>query len=74
MSTARNIITIIAPTVEAAMRQFHERGLAAEGYSIYSPIERHEFSVVSQEGSDALFAGEKMFAATFTRGGTASPR
>jgi hypothetical protein len=60
-------ITIIAPSLEAAMQQFAQRGLSQQGYAISSPVMRTEFTLVTKGGSDRLFGGEALFAATFTR-------
>lgn len=60
-------LTIIAPTAGAAMAQFKARGLAREGYCITGKIGRHQFSLVSGDGSTELFSGGGMIAATFSR-------
>lgn len=60
-------ITIIAPTANEAMAQFKARGLAAQGFSITGRIGRHQFTLVGGEGTQELFFGAGMIAATFSR-------
>jgi len=62
-----DFITIIAPTADAAMRQFHEQGLDQAGYAIASQVGRHDFQVVSAEGTKPLAAASGMYAAIFMR-------
>lgn len=62
-----DFITIIAPTADAAMRQFHEQGLDRAGYAIASQIGRHSFQVVSAAGTTPLFEDAGMYAAIFMR-------
>jgi hypothetical protein len=66
-SDREEYLTIIAPTASEAMAQFSARGLAAQGYAIAGKIGRHRFSLVGNEDSTDLFAGNGMIAATFMR-------
>lgn len=67
VSEREEYLTIIAPTANAAMAQFKTRDLAAQGYAIAGKIGRHQFSLVDGQGSQALFSGEGLVAATFSR-------
>ena len=66
-SEREEYLTIIAPNASAAMAQFKAQDLAAQGYAIAGKIGRHQFSLVGAEGSTALFSGEGLIAATFSR-------
>lgn len=66
-SEREEYLTIIAPTAIEAMAQFKRRGLDTLGYAIAGKIGRHQFSLVSGEGSTELFSGDGMIAATFSR-------
>jgi SLT domain-containing protein len=70
-TTREEYVTIIAATPGAAMAQFKARGLAAEGYAIAGPIGRHRFALVAESGTEELFAGTDLVAATFSRRVTA---
>ena len=49
------------------MAQFKARDLAAQGYAIAGKIGRHQFSLVDGSGGSALFSGDGLIAATFSR-------
>ncbi|MEM1399850.1 MAG: hypothetical protein AAGF58_08210 [Pseudomonadota bacterium] len=63
-------ITIIAPTLKAAMDRFRETGLAKQGYSIAGPVGRHQFAFAGETDSAEMFDGMPMIAATFFRPAT----
>ncbi len=60
-------ITIIASDAADAMRQFRQQGLDRQGYSIVHRMGAHRFSVVTGDTPTALFGGQAMIAATFSR-------
>ena len=60
-------VTIIARTIEDAMRQYRAQGLDRDGYTIAHKVGRHRFSMVDGGTAGDLFAGENMLAATFVR-------
>ena len=60
-------ITIIAPSVREAMRQFKERGLDVLGYAIVGKVVRQQFSLVGGEGTSDMFEGAPMVSATWRR-------
>jgi hypothetical protein len=64
---AEDYVTIIAPSIAEAMAQFRARGLAAAGYAIVGPVDRHRFTLATGTGSIDLFAESPMVAATFRR-------
>ena len=66
-SEREEYLTIIAPNASAAMAQFKAQDLAAQGYAIAGKIGRHRFSLVDGSGSSALFSGDGLIAATFSR-------
>ena len=66
-SEREEYLTIIAPTAGEAMAQFKARGLDAQGYAIAGKIGRHQFSLVDGSGGSALFSGDGLIAATFSR-------
>ncbi|WP_137150422.1 hypothetical protein [Devosia sp. FKR38] len=67
ISEREEYLTIIAPTASQAMAQFKAQGLDTQGYAITGKIGRHQFSLVGEEGSTSLFAGDGLIAATFSR-------
>lgn len=60
-------ITIVAPTIDDVMQEFHTSDLASQGYSIAGRVGRHKFSYAEGTNKSELFEGVRMFAATFTR-------
>ncbi len=60
-------ITIIAPSVKEAMEQFKKKGLDSLGYAIAGKIVRQQFSLINSNGSEQMFDGKPMFAATWVR-------
>ena len=63
-------VTIIAPSLEAVMGQFRDRGLGALGFAITGPAARHQFAFAGQGrsgGYSEMFDGVAMVAATFRR-------
>jgi len=60
-------ITIIAPSVREAMRQFKERGLDALGYAIVGQVVRQQFSLVGLNETKDMFEGNTMVSATWKR-------
>ena len=66
-SEREEYLTIIAPNASAAMAQFKAQDLAAQGYAIAGKIGRHQFSLVDGSGGSALFSGDGLIAATFSR-------
>lgn len=60
-------ITIVAPTIDEVMKEFHTSDLAAQGYCIAGRVGRHKFSYAESANKSELFEGARMFAATFTR-------
>jgi hypothetical protein len=65
-------VTIIAPSLNAVMAQFRERGLGRQGFSITGPAARHQFAyagenVARESEHRDLFGGVAMVAATFRR-------
>jgi hypothetical protein len=67
ISEREEYLTIIAPTAIEAMAQFKARRLDEQGYAIAGKVGRHHFSLVGNDGSTELFAGNGMIAATFSR-------
>jgi SLT domain-containing protein len=67
ISEREEYLTIIAPTAIEAMAQFKARRLDEQGYAIAGKVGRHQFSLVGNDGSTELFAGNGMIAATFSR-------
>lgn len=68
--TLDDCITIIAPSVAEAMRQFKERGLDKLGYAIVGKVVRQRIAYASDDGNQDMFDGQPMFAATWTRSRT----
>lgn len=62
-----DFITIIASTADAAMRQYRAQGLDKAGYAIASQVGRHDFQLVSPQGTVPLFTDNNMYAAIFMR-------
>ncbi len=62
-----DIITIIAPSIKEAMRQFQQRGLDKLGYTIEGKIVRQQFDIVDNEQTRPLFEGRSMYSATWIR-------
>jgi len=59
-------VTILAPTAEAALREFRRQGLGEQGYLIAARMARHRFSMA---GDDARSLDDlsDMVVATFCR-------
>ena len=63
-------ITIIAPSMREAMRQFKERGLDSLGYAIVGKVVRQQFSLVGLNETSDMFNGETMVSATWMKKAT----
>ena len=64
-----DFITIIGRDMADITRQFLAGDLAGADYSIVHRAGRHQFTVVSDASTEALFDGRPMMAATFARRG-----
>ncbi len=60
-------ITIIGASMAEINAEFRAQGLADQEFSIVHRIGRHRFTRVNGEGSEPMFEGQPMIAATFTR-------
>lgn len=64
-------VTIVAKTIDEAMRQFRASDLAAQGFCITGRVARHRFSYAGEANDPTsetdLFGGARMIAATFMR-------
>jgi hypothetical protein len=67
--TARDaeFITIVGTDMAEITREFHAQGLSERHFSIVHRVGRHRFTMADGEGSQAMFGGKPLMAATFAR-------
>ena len=60
-------ITIIGSDMSQITRAFREQGLSEQDFSMVHRAGRHRFTLVREGGSEDLFEGDTLVAATFAR-------
>jgi hypothetical protein len=60
-------VTIIGATMADITAEFAAQKLSERKFSIVHKVGRHHFTQVAGNGSEALFGGQSMIAATFSR-------
>jgi hypothetical protein len=62
-----DFITIVGADIAEITREFHAQGLSERQFSIVNRVGRHRFTMAGGEGSQAMFGGLPLMAATFAR-------
>jgi len=62
-----DFVTIIASNPAQITSAFQAQGLAEQDFSILHKIGRHRFTIVSDDGSEQMFEGRSLVAATYAR-------
>ena len=60
-------VTIIGSDMEQITSAFQAQGLAEQHYAIVHRIGRHRFTIVNENGSNLMFEGRPLVAATYAR-------
>jgi hypothetical protein len=60
-------VTIIGATMADITAEFAAQKLSERNFSIVHKVGRHHFTKVAGNGSESLFGGQPMIAATFAR-------
>ena len=60
-------VTIVGTSLEEINREYLAQGLSDQNFTILHRIGRHRFTMAGGEGSEAMFEGKSLMAATFIR-------
>lgn len=60
-------VTIVGTDIAEITREFHAQGLSEKNFSIIHRVGHHRFTMAGSEGSESMFGGRALMAATFAR-------